>query len=523
MLKVEGRSAALYPTRYGTLHRFQEQLIEALLDPAVGLIKLEAPVGVGKTTAIRKALEYCECPIIATFPTTILVRTQAAKIAEGALVYHWPKELYASGKAYDFSLIEYTSQSLLDLARISGCNLSGSRGELLGRLFNLSPIISGKRIILTTPDVLWLIYSGKYKHSLRLKEALSNSIVFFDEFHCYCDLKNFYKLLEKLGDGFISKVVLMSATPFMREDIVVEFQGERLDISFQEHEEGDFERRMFNHPLEVEIREANYYKRDVMLDALKSWIADIQKPAAVIFDSIFRLMHMESVLREECPDINFSRYDGLIKDSVDLADSTVVMGTSSIEVGIDMDFASLVFEGSSWTTAIQRLGRVGRRRPGQVLLLSNRSFEPYKPEEQVVSRSTFEDILREYLPDPRSDWISGELFRGDAPSFLLIDMKGKPYFYGPGIFSMYEIMEYDNYVADDRELRKILEEMGIQRADIGDALLHLALFPVAGIVRARRFRDSYIPVVSLETTEEEYVVRLKNGESFYFQKEVTYD
>ncbi|MDI7252621.1 MAG: hypothetical protein QME89_08680, partial [Actinomycetota bacterium] len=96
-------------------------------------------------------------------------------------------------------------------------SFSGPRGGLLDRLFRLTPMLSGKSIVLTTPDVLWLVYSDKYKHSKRLKEDLTKSVVFFDEFHCYCDLKNFYKLLEKLGKGFVSKVVLMSATPFMRE------------------------------------------------------------------------------------------------------------------------------------------------------------------------------------------------------------------------------------------------------------------------------------------------------------------
>lgn len=523
MLKVEGRDATLYKTKYGILHRFQEQLMEALLDPGVGMIKVEAPVGVGKTTVIRKALEYYEGPIIATFPTTILVNAQAGKISEGADVYHWPRKTIDKRKRYDFSLIEYTSQSILDLARINKESFSGLRGGLLDRLFRLTPMLSGKSIVLTTPDVLWLVYSDKYKHSKRLKEDLTKSVVFFDEFHCYCDLKNFYKLLEKLGEGFVSKVVLMSATPFMREDLIVEFPGDQVEISFQEQEEGSCGKRTFNYPLEVEIHEANYRSYDVMLDVLKARIKDLPKPAAVIFDSIFRLMQMESELKEEFPSISFSRYDGLRKDNLELTHNTVVLGTSSVEVGIDMDFASLVFEGSSWTTAIQRLGRVGRRRPGQVLLLSDRSFEPYRPREVEISRSAFENILKEYLPDPRSDWISGELFRGDAPSFLLIDMKGKPYFYGPGIFSMYEIMEWDDYVSDKLELQKILEEMGIRRTEVDDTLLHLSLFPVMGILRARGFRKNYVPISSLESTEDECAIRLENGETFYFQMEVAHD
>ncbi|MGQ9474167.1 MAG: type I-D CRISPR-associated helicase Cas3' [Candidatus Caldatribacteriaceae bacterium] len=519
-MRIGERKALLIDTDFGKLHPFQKELMEALLDPKVGIINVEAPVGVGKTTVIRKALEFCKQPIVATFPTTILIDTQAGKISEGSKVFHWPKTQDPSAQDYDLGLIEYSSRSLSDLAikRINEiANLK--RGEMLDKLFGLTPLIAGKTILLTTPDVLWLIYRGKFAHAKRLQLSLSNSIIFFDEFHCYCDLRNFYKLLQKLWERGVHKVVLMSATPFMRQDIHLDFPGDQVDIRFEEREEPGLEQRIFNYSLNVEVLELDYHNPYRLIELLKTRLDDLPKPTALIFDSIFRLMQVEPLLKQEFPNTRFFRYDGLTKEKFVLEEGCVVLGTSSIEVGIDMDFASMVFEGSSWTTAIQRLGRVGRKRPGHALILSERSFEPYRPAQEEIPRSTFESILREYLPDPRTDWVSGELFRGDAPSFLLIDEKGRPYFYGPGIFSMYDIAEWDNYTPDRAKLQKIIVEMGADESAMAEIMTHLSLFPVVGILKAEGIRERYVPVISVEIREAECVVELDNGDSFYFQKE----
>ncbi|MBC7248084.1 MAG: type I-D CRISPR-associated helicase Cas3' [Actinobacteria bacterium] len=523
-MRVQGRAAEVVDSPFGRLHPFQIDLIEALRDPEVGMIKVEAPVGVGKTTAIRKALQYCNAPVIATFPTTILVNAQSASISRGESVYHWPYDTKPHDRKYDLFVAEYTSRSLFDLAMRNYGEVSKlARGEILSRIFCLAPFIGGKNIVLTTPDVLWLIYSKKYKNFARLQEALAGSIVFFDEFHCYADLSNFYRLLNKLGEGRVSKVVLMSATPYMREDIMLDFKGSIVDISFQETDMQEVEGRVFNHPLRVEIAEFEYRNAYKLLERLRTALPDMARPTAVIFDSIFRLMQVESVLRNEFQHLRFLRYDGMVKDAIDLDENSVVLGTSSIEVGISMDFSSLVFEGSSWTAAIQRLGRVGRLRPGQALLLSDRSFKPYRPERDEIPRVEFERILREYLPDPCQDWTSGELFRGDTPSFLLVDPRGDCYIYGPGIFSMYEVEDKDDIPRDADDLVRLLHEFGVRDEDIPAVMMRVALFPVAGIVRAHRFRDRYVPVVSVKSAEDEWVVKLADKEYFYFKREVLDD
>lgn len=521
-MRVAARKAPLKNTKFGRLHPFQEKLIEALLDRRVFLVNVEAPVGVGKTTAIRKALEVCEQPIVATFPTMILINTQASKITEGSKVFHWPKTLDPSDQDWDFGLIEYSTHSLLNLAINKHSDITNlKRGELLDRLFSLTPLIAKKRMIITTPDVLWLIYSGKYSHARRLQLALTDAIVFFDEFHCYCDLRNFYLLLQLLAEKGVSKIILMSATPFMRQDIHLDFPGDQVDIRFEE--EQGLEQRTFNFPLNVEIIEGDYYNLDKLVEMIKSCFKDLPRPAALIFDSIFRLMQIEPMLKKEFPHLQFYRYDGLKKESFVLDKKSVVLGTSSIEIGIDMDFASMVCEGSSWPAVIQRLGRAGRRRRGNAFILSDRNFKPYMPAQKEISRKKFEDILKQYLPDPREDWTSGELFRGDSPNFLLIDEKGGTYFYGPGIFSMYDIAEWDYYTSNTKEMQKILVEMGADESALEEVLTRLYLFPVAGIVKAKGFRERYVPIELLEPSKTEWVIKLRNGQSFYFEREVIDD
>lgn len=524
-MKILGRAAPIIDSAYGRLHPFQVELIEAIRDPNVSLIRVEAPVGVGKTTAIRRILDCCDVPVVATFPTTILVNTQSINISRGADCFFWPREVKSYHRSYDIFITEYSSQSLFHLAMKNYREIEGkTRGEMLERLFNLAPYVGKKNVILTTPDVLWLLYSGKYKRSDRLQQNLSNAVVIFDEFHCYADLANFYRLLNKLGEGRVSKVVLMSATPFMRDDVVVEFPGELVDISFREEGLVDEETRVFNHQLEVEVIEASYRNPFKLVEILRDSLRGLPRPAAVIFDSIFRLMQVEPLLKKEFADLCFHRYDGMVKDEISLDENSVLLGTSSIEVGVSMDFASLAFEGSSWTSAIQRLGRVGRMRPGQALLISDRSFQPYRPAENEIARGQLEGILKEYLPDPRQDWTSGELFRGDNPNFLLVDPRGRCYVYGPGIFSMYEVLEYEPRVPRDKAgLEEVLRDFRVDEDDIAWLKVRLALFPVAGIVGARRFRERYEAVVSVEKGEDEWMVELANGERFYFEREESDD
>jgi CRISPR-associated helicase Cas3 len=524
-MQVLERASSLVCSRYGELHPFQVKLVEACLDPDVGYIELEAPVGAGKTTAVKMVLEHCDKPVILTFPTTILIRTQSAGYARGMHTYHWPYDVGSERGSYYLSLIEYSSQSLLYLAEKNKMfEVAAPKGEILYRLFNLTPLLGKKRLFVTTPDVLWLMYSdgGKFHGSQRLQEALSESIIIFDEFHCYCDLKNFYKLLGYLAEGRVAKVVCMSATPFMRRDVALDFPGEKVHIRFVEDEHESGKKRIFNHGLEMEIAEIEYCDTRESLNFLTEKLKEVRKPAAVIFDSLFRLMNMEGSLKKEFPGLRFFRYDGLKKEKFVLNSRSVILGTSSIEVGIDMDFSSLIFEAPSWTAAIQRLGRVGRSRPGEACLVSNRSFAPYSPEREVVHRGEFEKILCEYLPDPAIDWVSGELFRGDSPTFLLVDRQGKTYTYGPGILSMFEIGDRESFPSRRREQEKLMREFGVEEEEIPVLLLRHEIFPYAGILEGRRMRGRYVPVKMVRCDEAEWFIEMDNGEIFYFMKEGTH-
>ena len=69
--------------------------------------------------------------------------------------------------------------------------------------------------------------------------------------------------------------------------------------------------------------------------------------------------HMEYAIRHIMPIIkrefgtnsNIIEYSGFIKDTPTLDDNTILVGTSSIEVGINMAFKSLITEVSYWTSA----------------------------------------------------------------------------------------------------------------------------------------------------------------------------
>ena len=506
---------------------FQRQTLEAIKNSDARLIFVEAPVGSGKSYIIRKLLElsaFERRPLVFTYPTKILMESQIGslekEIGKGK-VGIWPYSDFISG---GINIFLYSSDSLFYALKKKIFGSIESRGKLLEKLFFDLQWHSKKGGIITSPDVLFLLYSKEvYERSKEIQNALANAVIFFDEFHLYSELKNFSSLIDELLSKNADKVVMLSATPFESEslqEIKNKYKTEYIDFT---ESLGTNEDTVFNHPLDFSYHSFKVTDIKQTIERLMPLIVSLPKPMAYISDSIFRLQHIKRYLQnQKMNGIQITEWSGLEKDTdIVLTEKTVVLGTSAVEVGIDMPFKSLVFEANYWTSAIQRLGRVGRKEEGKAVLFTRKDLEPFIKDKKEWDRTSFEkDIFKEVFSDPREDIVFGDCFRGRNFNFLLFDTElNKHFIYHEALFSMYDIDdEYENewQLKSADEKRMILKEFRIPQSELETLLLKDQLFPFWGVVKGKLAREySQRPEVVYDYNRNELRIFAKKDYFFY--------
>ncbi len=493
-----------YVKEKGGFRPFQKQGIEAIKDSSSKIITLEAPVGSGKSYIIRNLASddfFKDKPIILTYPTKILMEAQIASMRnELSNVALWPDEEFRSD---GINILNYSSSAIIRYVKRNNIDPQNVlKSDLLDSIFSRAALFSKKRVIVTSPDVLHILINlqryGSHSKSRKIANTIQGSYVFFDEFHTYSSLKHFPELIDNLLKTIAQKIVLLSATPFESENVkAVKSAYASKSIDFASSVGTEKEGKMFNYPLSVRIDTFKYTDINQVLERLLAIIPEIEKPAAIIFDSIFRLQHVKRRLREEfSKDFDLVEWHGMTKTKgLRLNNKTIVLGTSSIEVGIDMDFKTLVTESAYWTSAIQRIGRVGRKSPGNVILFT-KSTDLTNNLKGItdIARSEFEVIIRNSLKNPADEWVGGIMFRGDSYNFVVKDKDTKEVcIYDESIFSMFDIdPAYDQEwkVRLKTEKEELLRDIGISEEKIKEFILHDSLFPFWGVLNCR-LKDRY--------------------------------
>lgn len=501
---------------------FQKATLGALRS-TVALVVVEAPVGAGKSFILRRVIEderFRNKPIVLTYPTKVLMTAQVNALKrEFAGIRHWPDDLDVEG---GITLFEYSSDALVRHIKTSPDLLRLDKSELLNTVLRNHQFHSSRNIIVTTPDVLHLIKKGFYRGSHRIEALLNKALVFFDEFHLYANLKNFAPLIEWLIDSIADKVVFLSATPTISSEIEELLQKHSHEIIDFGASVGGPNDKVFNYPLRLHIDECRYTKKDVLLDRLRHHIPSLPKPLAVIFDSVFRLRHIKPAIEAEFGrDLRVMEYSGMRKDEAVFQGNMVLLGTSSIEVGVEFPIKSLITEAAYWTSAIQRLGRVGRLESGEAVLLTKKRFEPFIKNRQELSRDELEEtVLKRAMKESIGAMVSGEMFRGDNYPFLVVDKASKlPMPYTEAIFAMFDIDS--DFVSNWRNLDRaekaaiLKDDYGLPSHIVEDVLIRDMLFPFWGVVSGRLKAD-YDDVVPEMEGGELRIYLTDTGKSFYF-------
>ena len=472
---------------------FQLQIVEAIKNKDTDLIIVEAPVGAGKTYVIRRLLEekiFDKRPVVLLYPTKILMEAQVSSIKREMKdnVRIWPYEGYELHKT---NLFLYSTSSLIKYMKDNNLDKIKEKGELLYRLSANIRWQSTRGGIITSPDVLYLLVKGIYNNSNEILNCLQNALIIFDEFHCYYGLDTFSFLIEELLSLIADKIILLSATPILSEELKELTKKYKTNFINFETSMGNINDVCFNYQLDTEIISFKISDLDECEKFLIEKLKNIKFPAAVIFDSIFRLRHIEKRLIKNDSILNNIRlieWSGMQKDEIYLDTRTLVLGTSSIEVGIDMNFESLIFEATYWPSAIQRLGRVGRKKEGKAIIFTRKDFNPFI-EKHIYKRNEFENILKEVLNDPKEETSDDFSFRGRSFKFLIYDEDLKESFiYNENIFAMYEINDFidDWQRKDEKEKKEILvNEYEIEEEKANDIILYDRVLPLWGLLRGK--------------------------------------
>lgn len=503
---------------------FQKVTLDLLRDSQIKLIVVEAPVGAGKSYILRKIVEdeqLSQRPVILTYPTKILMNAQVNALKQEIKdIRHWPDEPEAYA---DVTLFEYSSDALVRYLKKHPEATRYDKSEIIYQILANHQFVSRRNIIVTTPDVLHLIKEGWYRGAQRIKALLNGSFVFFDEFHLYISLANFVPLVQWLADSIGDKIVFLSATPVIQEDLsslLKEYSSERIPFGDSEGGEKDI---VFNYPLELNIEECNYTRIDILIEILKSLIISLPKPLAIIFDSVFRLRHLKPILQSEFQNkFDISEYSGMRKDIISFGDKTVLLGTASIEVGIEMPIKSLITEAAYWTSAVQRLGRVGRLEPGKAVLLTKKRFAPYLKGRVEIERADLEqDVLKRVLSESIGAMVSGEMFRGDSYPFLVVDQLNNFVFpYTEAAFAMFEIK--DDFVSNwqllnlNQKSEILKNDYKLKDNQIEAILLYDRIFPFWGIIKGE-LKNKY-DNINTKLINNELVIQVGgSGRPYYFE------
>ena len=556
-VKSKIKIAERYVIQREGLRPFQRETLEVIKNSITKVIFVEAPVGSGKSYIIRNLIQndhFQRKPIILTYPTKILMDSQVETIKkEFDNVAVWPddRSTFPLESKGGINILKYSTDSIIKYMKEKPDAFDSfkNRGKLIGAgLFELS--YGEHQVFVTTPDVLWLIYSMKYRGARMIQAQLNSALIFFDEFHTYANLHNFYYLIENLIiKSKVYKVVLLSATPYTKRERWIEIEKSlkknRIQTNYVDfkNSESDESGAVFNYPLELELRNFKYTDRGMAIENITEILNIIHAPAAIIFDSIFRLKHLKPEIERLKNKFLIREWSGMKKDNdvpelIRNQEKVLILGTSAIEVGIDMKLRALITESSNWANAIQRIGRVGRmpylsdndmeaNRGYVFLFINSRDTFNQMGKSNRFSRYNFEKVLQDTLPDPQAQMIGGELFRGDSYSFILIDRHlDNPVVYSHAIFSIYEVNESQirNFLGSESEKKDLLKDSGIEDEGLIDEfILRDKLVPIWGIVISDGLRNKYDRILKIKKDVDPENVAIyteSNPAGFHFYREI---
>lgn len=358
-----------------TLAWHQVQTLKALRNPNIDVVFNTAMTGDGKSLAAYLEMLQGECSAIGLYPTNELARDQEVQI-----------------KGY---IKQFNPWNEPRVVRLSGPELEiYAENEGLRKGAAIATRTNQSEVLLTNPDIFHYLHHGVYLVSKDSPDKLWGRIdkdfdlFIFDEFHVFAapqisSVINTMLLIRCTNRR--KKFLFLSATPDTQLIQRLEEAG------FHCHIVNPVEQEKYRFPESLEEQQQlsreswrqvarkiqlNFVPLESSSKASETWLREHanlvlghfrQHPGskgAVILNSIAAVKRLTPVFQEL-----FQAHGLTVEENTGLSGKTarerslladLVIGTSTIDVGVDFKINFLIFESSDAGSFIQRLGRLGR-------------------------------------------------------------------------------------------------------------------------------------------------------------------
>ncbi len=355
------------PSKYTTLSQHQALTLKYIRDPEIDVIFNTAMTGDGKSLAaylpVLKALNG-DGSALAMYPTNALIEDQKRQVK------NYQKD-FGTHKEIDF----------MDSNRLS--ELTEEFQHLVYRSDAIRHATKAE-ILLTNPDIFHYIMNFQYYDPGKTTQHLSARIIeyfnqfIFDEFHVFqipqviavLNAMLFIHYQTRRTDK--KKFLFLSATPQEMLRRYLERSGMPYKTVEGEYQHSDQDipgwRRIL-HGTEINIVQLTSE------NTIETWIQEnLQKivefyernhdsKGAIIVNSPMTAKRIKAYFQALADSgsfpLTFAENTGLTKDEDSLS-KDILIGTSTVDIGVDFEVNFLIFESIDEGTFIQRLGRLGR-------------------------------------------------------------------------------------------------------------------------------------------------------------------
>ncbi|MGB3205993.1 MAG: type I-D CRISPR-associated helicase Cas3' [Crinalium sp.] len=410
------------PPDWSSLAWHQAKTFEALQDSNIDVIFNTAMTGDGKSLAAYLAAMTNRTYTLATYPTNELARDQEKQV-QGYKAKFKPE--------HDPQIYRLNAATLEEF--IASNKLPSKLEGLINRADN-------SEILLTNPDIFHYIHdfrylrrnkAGKGDNPNRLFAKIDNNynLFIFDEFHIFSspqitNVVNAILLIKHTAPG--KKFLFLSATPSdLLQDFLLRAGLKCCTIDPVKQRAYQFSAsenwRQINFPinlsfpqqLEPNLRSSyDWILANAETVILKFFQDNPGSKGAIVLNSIAAVKKLIPKFKEIFEPLGLKVREntgltGETEKSRSVEEADLLLGTSTIDVGVDFKINFLIFEAADAGNFIQRFGRLGRHEGFEkyqaYALLPNfiveRLFEADKhplQDGETCDRITFSDVIRTY-------------------------------------------------------------------------------------------------------------------------------
>src|SRR6266567_3351133 len=388
----------------GSIHLLKHQVetLAAFNDPNVDVIFNVAMTGDGKSLAAYLPAFQQQKSIIAMYPTNELVQDQ-----------HHALPTYA--ERLNIRLPRYGtmySDRITSLMRQHDSTI---------RLEEVRKLLEKNRILLTNPDLIHLMMSHQYgwdhyRKELPVTIGAYFDYFLFDEFHVF-GVPQVISVMNMLGYLKVNyhdkpadrkKFVFLSATPSKLMNDLLERGGlryKKIEGKYLSTEQPGYHRIL--QPCELDLHEVSQeaptetWIEEHLPELLAFFKFHPQSKAAILVYSVATARRLSMQLKAyfEPHSITVGENTGLTHrdDRRASFEKHILVGTSTVDIGVDFRINYLIFEAYSAGSFLQRFGRLGRH-SGFPIYRAHALLPRFVLERLTLKLGTFDAAVREAFP-----------------------------------------------------------------------------------------------------------------------------